>query len=587
MMASKRRRSTQGGVAILFYATMLIFVVGCVGLAVDVGTIYMIKSRLSSAADAAALAAGRSVNLTNTVAQATINAGNTASQFFAANFPSGYFNSMGTPTVTPNLTQEADENGNPSGVVDIRVDASVAAPTYFMNIFNVHSVTIAATGTASRRGLVMMLVLDQSSSMGNGPGSSCEAMKASAQNFITLFSPFDQIGLITFDITAHLLDPPTDPISTVSTNIGNINCGANTNTISALELAYQQIKNTGKPLALNTIVLFTDGSPNGITANFPARAAVDSRYGPSLNSPDGSRGTVGPAPPAQTLPNSCDDVGPSSYSTNNHAICVNMPAVCTVSGDTIFGTIAQWGNQNSWGADTFGIANPTDTQSASIPASCNYQSALTADGRTVRQFVAYIPDNDSYGNNLHGVPATGTGPTVAGGMVTRDTWLFQTNNICSLDASVSPSCKNTGDSWGSYPGVGTGSNFFTSGPYSGFFRPDQPNSIVAAAMNGTMSEAFRIRSDTTYHPVIHTIYLTGNSLDSVDREFLPIVANAAQITALPYYPQYNSTLPPVNLYANPAYQTSQETGKYLVTADKNALTGLFAQLASEVLRLSR
>jgi hypothetical protein len=37
---------------------------------------------------------------------------------------------------------------------------------------------------------------------------------------------------------------------------------------------------------------------------------------------------------------------------------------------------------------------------------------------------------------------------------------------------------------------------------------------------------------------------------------------------------------------NPAYQTTQETGKYLVTADRNALNGLFAQLASEVLRLS-
>jgi Flp pilus assembly protein TadG len=587
MMASKRRRSTQGGIAILFYATMLIFVIGCVGMAVDVGTIYMIKSRLSSAADAAALAAGRSVNLTNSVAQATTNASITANQFFAANFPSGYFNSMGTPAVTPTLTQEADGNGNPSGVISIRVDASVAAPTYFMNIFNVHSITVAASGTASRRGLVMMLVLDQSSSMGNGPGSSCEAMKASAQNFITLFSPFDQIGLITFDITAHLLDPPTDPISTVSTNIGNINCGANTNTISALELAYQQIKNTGKPLALNTIVLFTDGSPNGVTANFPARAAVDSRYGPSLNSPDGSRGTAGPAPPAQTAPNSCDDVGPSSYSTNNHAICVNMPAVCTVSTDTIFGTIAQWGNQNSWGADTFGISDPTNAQSTSIPASCNYQSALTGDGRTMRQFVAYIPDTDYYGNNLHGVVATGTGPTVSNGLVTRDNWIFQTNNLCSMDASVSPSCKNTGDFWSNHAGVGTGSNFFTAGPYSGFFRPDQPNSIVAAAMNGTMSEAFRIRSDATYHPVIHTIYLTGNSLDSVDREFLPIVANAAQITALPYDPQYNSTQPPVPLYANPAYQTTQETGKYLVTADKNALSGLFAQLASEVLRLSR
>ena len=152
---------------------------------------------------------------------------------------------------------------------------------------------------------------------------------------------------------------------------------------------------------------------------------------------------------------------------------------------------------------------------------------------------------------------------------------------------MSPSCKNTGDFWPSHPGIGTGSNFFTAGPYAGFFRPDQPNTIVAAAMNGTMSEAFRIRSDTTYHPVIHTIYLTGNGLDSVDREFLPIVANVAQITPLPYDAQYNAQLPPVPLYANPAYQTSQETGKYLVTGDKNALTRLFAELASEVLRLSR
>jgi hypothetical protein len=151
---------------------------------------------------------------------------------------------------------------------------------------------------------------------------------------------------------------------------------------------------------------------------------------------------------------------------------------------------------------------------------------------------------------------------------------------------VSPNCKNTGDFWSNHGGVGSGSNFFSAGAYINHFRPDQPNTIVAAAMNGTMSEAFRIRSDATYHPVIHSIYLTGNSLDSVDREFLPIVANAAQITALPYDPQYNSTQPPVNLYANPAYQTSQETGKYLVTSDRNALTGLFAQLASEVLRLS-
>jgi Flp pilus assembly protein TadG len=601
-MATERRRKNQRGMAIFFYATMLIFVIGCVGLAVDVGTVYMIRARLVAAVDAAALAAGRSVNLTNSVATATTNATNTASQFFAANFPTGYFNSIGSPTVTPTFTQETDGNGNPSGVLDIQVTASVAAPTYFMNIFNVHSITVSDTGTASRRGLVLMLVLDTSSSMGNrNSGSSCDAMVAAAQNFVTLFSPFDQIGLVTFNLTAQLVDTPTASISQVSTDIGNITCGSNTNTISALELAYQQIKAIGKPLALNTIVLFTDGSPNGITANFPARAVVDSRFGPAMNAPDGSQGTVGPAPPAQSgstygVANSCNDVGPSTFSANNEAVCVNMPTVCTVASDTIFGTIAQWGNQNSWGGGTYGAvaADNTGSHNVILPGSCNgppgtnptYASVLA--GTNIRQFIAYIPDTDFYGNNLHGITATGTGPTVVGGLVTRDGWLYQTNQECSPDPTVSPNCKNTGDFWSNHPGVGSGSNFFAAGTaYQNFFRPDQSNTVVAASMNGTMSEAYRIRSDTTYHPVIHSIYLTGNSLDSVDREFLPIVANAAQITPLPYDPQYSSTGTPVNLYANPAYQTSQETGKYLVTSDKNSLTGLFAQLASEVLRLSQ
>src|SRR5579872_6302894 len=215
-MATQRRRVRQRGFAIIFYATMLVFVIGCVGLAVDVGTIYMIKARLSSAVDAAALAGGRSVNFSNTVASATTNFTTTANQFFTANFPTGYFNSLGTPTVTPSFSQETDANGNPSGVLDFRVTASVTAPTYFMNVFNVHSINVASSGTASRRGLVLMLVLDQSSSMGSGPGSPCEVMKAAAENFTTLFSPFDQIGLVTFDITAHLIDSPTNNFTQVS-----------------------------------------------------------------------------------------------------------------------------------------------------------------------------------------------------------------------------------------------------------------------------------------------------------------------------------------------------------------------------------
>lgn len=610
-MATERRRLRQKGMAILFYASMLTFVIGCVGLAVDVGTIYMIKARLSSAVDAAALAAGRSVNLTQDVAAATTAAQNTANQFFAANFPTGYFNSIGSPTVTPAFTQETDGNGNPSGILDINVDASVTAPTYFMNIFNVHSISVSATGTASRRGVVLVMVLDQSSSMNTTADpisglTACQAMVQAAGNFVNLFSPFDYIGVLPFDITAHTTNDGnkggTPPLpqqqALVAKLISNIRCGSNTNTTSALYQAYQWIKSVGQPLALNSIVLFTDGSPNGVTANFPARAVIDSRYGPSLNSPDGSQPN-GPAPPAQSgssnppapgLNNSCNsNVG---YQDANgiwsNGICVNMPAVCTNASDNLFGTISQWGDQNSYGGGTYGLAPPDDNTAVSIPGSCNYTGALA--GTNVRQFIAYLPDVDFYGNNLHGVVSTGPGPTVAGGLVTRDNWLFQTNNLCSPDSNVNPNCKNTGDLWSGHVNVGMGSNFFPAGtPYAGKFRPDQPNTIVAASMNGTMAQAFKIRADATYHPVIHVIYLTGNGTDSVDREFLPIVANAQFIIPLPYDPQYNAnpTPPPVQLYQNPAYQATQETGKYLVTADRNQLTNLFAQLASEVLRLSK
>jgi Flp pilus assembly protein TadG len=594
-MTNERRREKQRGMAIFFYATMLIFVVGCVGLAVDVGTIYMIRARLVAAVDAAALAAGRSVNLSNTVSQATTNASATATQFFAANFPTGYFNSLGTPTVTPTFIQESGGNGSPSGVLDIQVTASVAAPTYFMNIFNVHSITVSDTGVASRRGVVLMLVLDQSVSMNTSADpvsglTACQAMVQAAGNFVNLFSPFDYIGLVTFDITAHLMDAPSTNHAQVSSDISNIQCSDNTNTITALNVAYQQLVATGEPLALNSIVLFTDGSPNGITANFPARAIADSRFGPSLHSPDGSQPN-GPAPPVQAgssnppapgITNSCNNnVGiKDANGISSNAICVSMPAVCTNATVTFQGTISQWGDQNSYGGSTFGFAPPQDGASIIIPSSCTYTSALP--GTNVRQFIAYIPDTDIYGNNLHGVTATGSGPTVSGGLVTRDNWIFQVNSLCSPDPTVSPNCKNTGGLWSGFTNIGMGSNKFRSGtPYAGLFRPDQPNTVVAASMNGTMSQAYTIRSDTTYHPVINVIYLTGNGPDSVDREFLPIVANYPTIPALPYDPV--SYTP----YANPAFQTSQETGQYYVTANRNQLTSLFAQLASEVLRLSK
>jgi hypothetical protein len=214
-------------------------------------------------------------------------------------------------------------------------------------------------------------------------------------------------------------------------------------------------------------------------------------------------------------------------------------------------------------------------------------------GENIRQFIAYIPSTDAYGNSLLGVTATSNTGTAQGGLVSRTgqwnsgtkksqyDWIHQVNQLCAPDQSITPNCRNTGDVWTNYSTTGTASNFFPNGSaYASQLRPDQPNTIVAASMNGAMAAAYTIRADTTYNIVINTIYLTGNTTDSVDREFLPIIANAPMITALPYDP---TTFTP---YTNPAYQSNQQSGVYLVTANRNQLASSFAQIASQVLRLS-
>lgn len=603
----------RSGFILLTHAVMLFFTIAMVGLAVDAGTMYVIKGRLQSAVDAAALAAGRSINFANSVSSASSAATTTATQFFNANFPSGYLGTLSVTLTTPTFTQQTDSNGNPNGLLTIAVNATAVAPTYFMQIFGMRSINVAASGTASRRGTVMIMVLDTSTSM-NTPTSptSCQELVTATQSFITNFTPFDTIGVVAFNVTASLIYAPTTTWGngSLNTTLGNITCNASTNTTSALWLAYEQIKSVGLPLAYNTIVLFTDGSPNGVSANFPLKTAADTRYGQ-----DYTQFTSSPAATCTSTGSTC-----------------TMAAVCTASG-TVAGTIQQSAGQADTGI-TYGLFMPTGTSAApSYPSSCTPAAAVTevtpvvsgsatppvwtVPHPVIRQFAAYIPDFDLYGNSTHGVPTTSTPPTCPGSTCTvasvtlqstgasytydtRDFWRFAVNNVCTgATGSAATACANdstpntqyVGGVWSSFP-ADSGSNFFASGPYTGYMRPDQPTTIVAASMNTAMSEAYWIRQDasgcgtngtacaTRYHPVINTIYLLGNAGDAADHEFLPIIANTQTIPALPY----DSTWTP---YTNPAFQQDQEQGLYQVTADKTQLTALFQKLASQVLRLNQ
>jgi hypothetical protein len=418
-------------------------------------------------------------------------------------------------------------------------------------------------------------------------------MIGAVQSFLTNFSPYDTIGVVTFTYTASVLYAPSTSFGdgTLNALVGNITCTNNTNTTSGLWLAYEQIKNAGLPLAYNTIVLFTDGSPNGISANFPVKTQWDTRYGHDVY----------------------------GFCPSLTATCVMQPLCSGSASQTATGTMPQGSGQTDTGYTT-GLFPAVSTDPwPSFPGTCiNAPNG----NEYVRQFIAYIPDFDKYGNSTHGVPATSTPANCPGATCTvatvrlqstgssylydtRDFWEFQVNDACSGATGTAatycaqdstPNQQYEGGVWSYYPnppvGPSSGSNFFTSGAYTGYMRPDQPNTIVAATMNTSMSEAYFIRNDasgcgtngtacpTSYHTVINTIYLLGNAGDQADHEFLPIIANTQTIPALPY----DSSWTP---YTNPAFQSSQTQGLYQVSATRSQLSALFQKLASQVLRLSK
>ncbi|OAN44820.1 pilus assembly protein TadG [Paramagnetospirillum marisnigri] len=143
---SRLLRCRKGNVAIMF-AVSLLPIVASIGLGVDVARAYAVKSRMSAALDAAALAVGSS---TGTNAQLQQMAQN----FFNANYPSGALGA--TPTIHVDVSGDV-----------ITATATAALPTVFMKAVGVDTMTVDASSKVIRRikGLELAMVLDNTGSM--------------------------------------------------------------------------------------------------------------------------------------------------------------------------------------------------------------------------------------------------------------------------------------------------------------------------------------------------------------------------------------------------------------------------------------
>jgi len=144
----------QRGVAVAFVTVALVALLLMVGLALDVGHATLNKTRLQDATDAAALAAAKILDETNSTLLATTE----ALTAFAANanasgdqeLANAYANGAGTVTVTVqySATLPPFAAGAPKGPY-VRVSASgFSRPTWFVQLLGIPQMSVAATAVA-------------------------------------------------------------------------------------------------------------------------------------------------------------------------------------------------------------------------------------------------------------------------------------------------------------------------------------------------------------------------------------------------------------------------------------------------------
>lgn len=196
----------RGAVAVLF-AVAAIPLIGFVGMGVDSARNYMVRSRLSAAVDAAALAGG------NSFFSSTRD--DDIRMYFHANFPDGYLGAqVEGPSIDPDPVNQT-----------LTVSASATVPTTFMQLLGESDVVVATSAEVTRRMRAMDVVLsiDVSGSMGTRDQgqtlSRIDATKQAANDLVDIMFGADarkdllNIGLVPWSskVNVMIAGQPFDP----------------------------------------------------------------------------------------------------------------------------------------------------------------------------------------------------------------------------------------------------------------------------------------------------------------------------------------------------------------------------------------
>ncbi|HWE17679.1 MAG TPA: pilus assembly protein TadG-related protein [Hyphomicrobiaceae bacterium] len=185
-----RLGADQRGAVLIKFTVALLPLLTVVGVAVDVGQVFLVKQKLTNAVDAAGIAVGRHSELDEDEVKAL------AQSFVVAHYPATAIGDLKGVTVTA-LEKQVD------------VTATASVPMTFLTILGYKSVDITASTMVLRqlRKIELVMVLDNSGSMA---GTRMTALQSSANALITaLFgsettSNFVKIGLAPFSSAVNV-----------------------------------------------------------------------------------------------------------------------------------------------------------------------------------------------------------------------------------------------------------------------------------------------------------------------------------------------------------------------------------------------
>lgn len=185
------------GAAIVLFALATIPMVAFVGMGTDTARAYLVKSRMSSALDAAGLAGGRRFFSPNRDAEIEM--------FFNANFPPGYMNASvsGPHIVVDELTEK------------LTLTAEAQIPTTLMKIlgFETLSVSAATEITRQMQALDVVIAMDMSGSMDSSSGGTSRigAARQAAKDLVDILfgdngsKDLLQIGLVPWNAKVNVM----------------------------------------------------------------------------------------------------------------------------------------------------------------------------------------------------------------------------------------------------------------------------------------------------------------------------------------------------------------------------------------------